>query len=208
MKNKNALIGILIGLVIILLAYNIYFTNRSNNLLKGYQFQQQYQNNQINNKENELNPPQGFQFEVPTGQFLNTNNDVKPELLCDKDTKPWIKVVSPNGGEIFNIKPEISKERTFEEVPAGKIPVSLKSCNVSDDGYIRLMLLDEANNQESVSMVGYNYGYFNQNSFVPVGSKSGKYKVLVELNDANKYVVSQSPIYSDTSDNFFTINIK
>jgi nitrous oxide reductase len=56
-------------------------------------------------------------------------------------------------------------------------------------------------------MVGSTYGYFNKNSFIPVGSKSGKYKVLVELNDANKIVVTDHPIFSDTSDNFFTINL-
>jgi hypothetical protein len=33
----------------------------------------------------------------------------------------------------------------------------------------------------------------------------GQYKVLVELTDANAYVVTNTPADSDTSDDFFTI---
>jgi len=67
MKNKNVLIGVLVGLVIILLAWNIYTTNRVNNLLKNYQ-------------------TGSFQFEVPTGPFLNAENDIKPEPFKKNNT--------------------------------------------------------------------------------------------------------------------------
>jgi len=79
MKNKNVLIGVLVGLVIILLAWNIYTTNRVNNLLKNYQ-------------------TGSFQFEVPTGSFLKAENDIKPEPL-EKNNNIAGQVISQQEAE-------------------------------------------------------------------------------------------------------------
>jgi len=77
MKNKNVLIGILIALVIILLAWNIYTTNRVNNLLKNYQTQQHQ--------------------EIQTNKI---NRDYKVDN-SELDKKQSVKVLSPNGGEKY-----------------------------------------------------------------------------------------------------------
>ena len=89
MKNKNILIVVLAVLVVVLLAWNIYSTNRSNNLLKNYQIQQQYQNGQTKDGEDQPNPGD-FEFEVSTGPFLNAENDDITKLKEDDNNKQFV----------------------------------------------------------------------------------------------------------------------
>jgi hypothetical protein len=59
-------------------------------------------------------------FEVPTGPFLDESNYVPPEPLCNSNTDPWIKVISPNGGEVYSL--------------GQKMEVKWETCNVADAG--------------------------------------------------------------------------
>ena len=197
MKNKNILIGILVGLILVLFGWNIYSKNRSNNLLRSYQ-SQQYQSN----KENEPNPPEGFQFEVPTGPFLNTENDIKPEPLCKEDTSPWIKIISPNGGETF--------------ILGQKTMVKWSSCNLPNTMHLRAYLERQAPLPDYEWQSPILFGNVNEGKVESSLNDGEQLVVLDSIHDVvpasyklciTEYVTSPGQnIIQGCSDNSFIIN--
>lgn len=146
-----------------------------------------------------------------TGNVLN--NNAKPRE-CLTTTKPWVEIISPNGGETIIITPQPINPDSMEQEPQGNIPVKIKVCNVTSSGWISLWLVT-VNNKIS-GRISFPYPDFLSKQSVPMSVPAvgqyplpvyivGQYKALVELIDANAYVVTNTPADSDTSDDSFTI---
>lgn len=105
---------------------------------------------------------------------------------CLPTTSPWIKVLSPNGGETYT---------------AGqKITIKWNSCNVSSDDNIVVIALQKNGEWEDITYLGHsatiNGG--NETFIIPV-VPLGNYKIRIAYDSANKN-------NQDFSDNLFTIN--
>lgn len=157
MKNKNILIGILIGLVVILISYVFYYTYTSNNLLRSYQVQQKNQDKQIN--EDELksdlkdvgnNIIQGSYDKqttsstdgelCPSKTFINSSLGPNAQpFLSDK----YIEVISPKSGDVYNV--------------GDTLEIKWKNCNLASSyNSVAVILLDDNNNDCGESFIAKN----------------------------------------------------
>ncbi len=176
MKDKKLVIGVIVVLVILAI-FGAYWLGRRGN-------------NEISNRFN----PSG-QYETPTGPFLNEDNYIAPIPLCNYDTKPWIKVINPNGGENINL-----------DNSSSSFNLTWKTCNIPSNSYIDAQLID-LNNQRGGSALlceggsdtwgeeclndGEQYITLNYKNTI-----TGEYKIRIGLKDS---------ILEDFSDKSFTI---
>jgi len=119
--------------------------------------------------------------EVPTGPFIGSENYVPPPPLCTSSTAPWIKVLSPNGGETFQAN--------------GQVPVIWQSCNLPTPWVV--VSLREQNGSDFLLTDPETIDDGNE-TFIPSSNiSSGNYKIRVGHAAAT--------IQQDLSDNFFSI---
>jgi len=130
--------------------------------------------------------------EVPTGPYGDETNYVAPPTLCNSESKPSIKVITPNGGEVFNLGQTIN--------------IKWNSNCIDSKAFVYLNIGIEGS--QAVPELLYNMKVSNTGSYnftIPSDYNVGG-------NKSNKYVVELSYSYgngeqaSDISDNSFTIN--
>ncbi len=133
-----------------------------------------------------------------------TSNDISPDMpiaapgpQCDSSTKPWIKVLSPNGNETYT--------------PGHKVIVKWVSCNIAPTDYVHVALLWKNSKNGTSGAVVQNATLNDVQETMTLPSDVGNggsylggklYKVqVVQSNNGN-------PNYdgaADTSDEAFTI---
>ena len=116
--------------------------------------------------------------------WYSTQTAEKNKLDCMPSISPWIKVLSPNGGETYTIGQQLT--------------VKWQSCNVpesSHDVFVALHQDGEFKNVSYLSNATINDG--NEIFTIP-SVPSGNYKIRVGSSSAR--------VGQDYSDNFFTIN--
>lgn len=143
-----------------------------------------------------LNPP------VDTSDNTFTINNTSTPVVnnnCNSSTTPWIKVTSPNGGEVYNI----SNPTPGIDFP---IKVTWETCNIPPQTSINVNLLDTQHNAvNSLAVPVLNNGKTTANFhtilFSPIGSMNfgNYYKIQIVAQLASGIIV-------DESDNLFTIN--
>jgi len=111
-----------------------------------------------------------------------------PVSKCTPTTTPWIKVLSPNGGEVYQV---------------GSIPVTWTSCNVPVNTHINIRLINpEASLDPFVSLNTGSSGYPLSSYMVDNFNLNygNHYKISLRGTLANSFIVA------DYSDSTFTIN--
>jgi len=129
-------------------------------------------------------------------QVINNNQtaNINTESDCDA---PWIKVLSPNGGEIFNAS----------DTATIKIPIRWASCNIKTNN-VAVGIENINTGVEEFPMIVPDNGTTNLDY---INYSQGNYKIIIcntkmapSMAHAAEYEKDCS--VSDTSDNFFTIN--
>lgn len=154
--------------------------------------------NQIQNNINESNL-----HEVPTGPFLDENTYIAPEPICNTNSSPWLKIISPKGGESYKI--------------GDSLILSWKSCNLLKETPITGELMDIINptGSDSNSRSLFCEGTDNSNDLknsdcLNSGSRiiqlsgnilPGTYKIKISSS-------LRKPFVEGISDKTFTINSK
>ena len=172
-----AIIAIVVGALVIV--GGTYYLGKSSKTVP--------QNTGVNNyqpQENQNNQPvQNNSNEVPTGPYGNETNYVAPTPLKDtsktscKTGAEWIKVISPNGSEVYKA--------------GDKITVKWENCNIATDSGINI----------GVGTLGFTTTNTGSYTFtIPSNFPGGNYKAKVELDTPTPTTILD---YSDTS---FRIN--
>lgn len=182
-NNKKGFVGI--GIILAIIAVLVigggayYFGKKSNTLPKV-----EDNNSQQENQNNVVNVPV---VNTPTQNTTTTTTvTTSTATSCLSSTAPWVKVISPNGGETYNV--------------GGQITVKWTSCNVfssSNDIVVALHQNGDWQNVVFLSEATINDG--SQIFTIPTAT-SGSYKIRVGSASAN--------VQQDFSDNLFTINTK
>ena len=171
MKDKKLVI-VLVLIIILLLIGGAYLLGRKEN-----------------NEKNRVNP--SGQYEVPTGPFLDAENDIKPEPLCKEDTSPWIKIISPNGGEKYYKNSSINLAWTTCNIPTN-IHLSAQLIDVNNPSGGRALLCEGGLNTWGPECLNDSEQTFGNISWEP-----GVYKMKISSREG--------VLVSDISDNSFTI---
>ncbi|MFA6523904.1 MAG: hypothetical protein WC264_01400 [Candidatus Paceibacterota bacterium] len=185
-KNKGFGIGILIAIVAILAVGGVaYYTGKKSNTLPKVEENNLPQENQ----NNIVNVP------VVNNQVDNTANNnttttttvtTSTATSCLPTTSPWIKVLSPNGGETFTVGQQIT--------------VKWNSCNVSSSSNDIVVALHQNGDWQNVVFLSEATANDGSQIFTIPAVTPGNYKVRIGSAVAN--------IQQDFSDNLFTINAK
>ncbi len=107
---------------------------------------------------------------------------------CTKTTKPYIKVLSPNGGEFFT--------------PGQEVTVKWESCNVAKDNIINISLQGDSVIDSAMSFTGSPEIYNDGVHVVTIPTQS-QWSIM-EYGLHYQILVSAPEVY-DLSDNLFTI---
>ena len=124
-------------------------------------------------------------------------------IPCTSTTPPWIKVLSPNGGETY--------------IPSQQIPVSWTSCNVPSNASL-YFVLEASGHASSLNTTGatFNSSINDGNEIItlPPTSHFGQIGSYSQYGNNYKFTIVYQPFATgtsaidvrDSSDNLFTIN--
>ena len=130
--------------------------------------------------------------EINQNQNLPTGNN--QETKCNSNSEPWIKVVSPNGGEVFKV--------------GDKMTIKWDSCNMKDiTGFEQIKLIHFPTDSDTTIIDQTNINTKNKTLTWDIPSSvdtTKKYKIYLETGLFTQGDDEYSP--SDDSDNSFTIN--
>ena len=144
--------------------------------------------------ENNLPPENQNNVTTPPVQNTQVNNVVNnTQTDCLPNTAPWIKVLSPNGGETYTVGQQIT--------------VKWKSCNIKSNN-VALGLKNITTGNESFQLTAPDNG---KADFDFQGFPVGNYKIIICNTKpvSGKFEVSYNRdcSVSDYSDSLFTLNI-
>lgn len=122
--------------------------------------------------------------------ITKVDSSVLKQAPCTSTTTPWIKVVSPNGGENFSV---------------GNIPVTWTSCNVPANTHVNVRVTYEGTLGSLDPFVSLNTGsaIFPLTSTM-VTNSGWKYKNYYKIS-LRATIAGSGFVVADTSDNYFNI---
>lgn len=186
-KNKGFIgIGLILAIIlgIVVIGGGAYYLGKSSDTKKEVKTEE---NNLPNNSEVNQNQPV-----VDNNQQVNTTTPTTPPVLtdCTSSSTPSIKVLYPNGGEVYTVGQNV----TFK----------WKTCNVPSSVHISAQIIGENSSSESLAFLceggASTWGpeCLNDGEQRLETSRPGIFKINISTRERVEV--------SDMSDNYFTIN--
>lgn len=172
-KDKKIIIGLVIIIIVLLVGGLAFYIGKNSR-----------EETKIPVAENNLPQTNQNNVTVPSVQNTQVNNVVNNKKDCLPTTVPWLKVLSPNGGEFYSVSQPFT--------------VKWISCNVPASPNDVIVALHQNGDWQNVTYLSNGTLNDGNQTFTVPTVELGNYKIRVGYSSAT--------VKQDFSNNYFTIN--